>query len=36
MTSDEKDPAWWNEVTKLGWYHIDYSDGVVVQKYGKW
>ena len=36
MTSDEQDSAWWDEVTKLGWFHIDYSDGAIVKKYGKW
>ncbi|KAJ7125784.1 hypothetical protein C8R43DRAFT_1212127 [Mycena crocata] len=34
MTSDEKDPGWWEEVRALGWYSPDHTD--TVELYGRW
>ncbi|KAJ7493293.1 hypothetical protein B0H11DRAFT_2277367 [Mycena galericulata] len=34
MTSDEKDPAWWNAVYQLGWTTPDHSQ--TAERYGAW
>lgn len=34
MTSDEKDPKWWEEVAALGWRHVDHSE--TGEQYGVW
>ncbi|KAF7339343.1 hypothetical protein MSAN_02148100 [Mycena sanguinolenta] len=34
MTSDERDPAWWREVSELGWFTPDHTDTVAL--YGEW
>jgi hypothetical protein len=34
MTSDEREPTWWDEVIKLGWYTVDHSQ--TVELYGDW
>ncbi|KAJ7225380.1 hypothetical protein GGX14DRAFT_511315 [Mycena pura] len=34
VTSDEKDAAWWLEVTKLGWFAPDHTD--TKETYGEW
>lgn len=36
MTSDEKDPAWWDEVTALGWAGMDHDEQRTVERYGRW
>lgn len=38
MTSDERDPEWWEEVRKLGWTWVDHSPQGenTVEKYGRW
>ncbi|CAK5273569.1 unnamed protein product [Mycena citricolor] len=34
MTSDEKDPDWWNEVSGYGWKRLDHSE--TAERYGFW
>ncbi|TFK21604.1 hypothetical protein FA15DRAFT_597574 [Coprinopsis marcescibilis] len=34
MTSDEKDPKWWEEVKERGWYTVDHSQ--TVEQHGSW
>jgi hypothetical protein len=34
MTSDERDPAWWEGVKALGWFSLDHSN--TVELYGPW
>jgi len=34
MTSDERDAAWWREVSELGWFTPDHTDTVAL--YGEW
>lgn len=36
ITSDEQDPAWWDEVRALGWVPIDHDAMRTEQVYGKW
>ncbi|TFK74340.1 hypothetical protein BDN72DRAFT_955949 [Pluteus cervinus] len=36
VTSDEEDPAFWNEVKAQGWKFIDHSEELTVQKFNKW
>jgi len=36
VTSDETDPAWWEEVQSFGWFYINHSSERTVEKYGKW
>ncbi|KAG9018773.1 hypothetical protein FRB90_009777 [Tulasnella sp. 427] len=36
ITSDEKDPAWWDEVKALGWTFFDHEQEETASKYGKW
>lgn len=36
ITSDEKDPAWWDEVQALGWVRIDHDVMRTEEVYGKW
>ncbi|KDQ07958.1 hypothetical protein BOTBODRAFT_88478, partial [Botryobasidium botryosum FD-172 SS1] len=36
MTSDERDPAWWDEVRALGWKFADHAAEQTSGKYGKW
>ncbi|EIN11023.1 hypothetical protein PUNSTDRAFT_85524 [Punctularia strigosozonata HHB-11173 SS5] len=36
MTSDEKDPEWWQDVKKLGWVPIDHAALRTVDMHGKW
>lgn len=36
MTSDEADPAWWDEVAAMGWARMDHEAEQTVEKYGKW
>lgn len=34
MTSDEKNPAWWQAVLREGWYRVDSSE--TVERHGAW
>ncbi|TFK36992.1 hypothetical protein BDQ12DRAFT_686205 [Crucibulum laeve] len=34
MTSDERDPEWWSDVVKMGWFGIDHSK--TVEEHGAW
>ena len=34
MTSDERDPTWWDEVHSLGWLRVNHTD--TVANYGEW
>jgi hypothetical protein len=34
MTSDERDEAWWSEVTDAGWFRLDHLK--TVEEYGHW
>lgn len=34
ITSDEQDPAWWDEVAELGWKSPDHSN--TKAEYGRW
>jgi len=34
MTSDEKDPEWWQGVWKMGWSSLNHTK--IVEKHGKW
>ncbi|KAF8913143.1 hypothetical protein CPB84DRAFT_1812062 [Gymnopilus junonius] len=34
MTSDERNPTWWKDVTAQGWYGLDHSQ--TVELYGGW
>jgi hypothetical protein len=34
ITSDEQDPAWWDDVEAHGWLQVDHSE--TVERYGKW
>jgi len=34
MTSDERDPKWWEEVTGQGWFGLDHSQ--TEELYGPW
>ena len=36
MTSDEMDPAWWDEVTSYGWKKMDHEAMKTEETYGKW
>ncbi|KAH7927278.1 hypothetical protein BV22DRAFT_1045518 [Leucogyrophana mollusca] len=36
MTSDERDPAWWDEVRAQGWSWVDYTAERTEEIYGKW
>ena len=36
VTSDESDPAWWQEVQSYGWAFFDHEKEATVAKYGKW
>ncbi|KZT02434.1 uncharacterized protein LAESUDRAFT_815288 [Laetiporus sulphureus 93-53] len=36
MTSDESDPAWWEEVAAMGWVRIDHDAWETASQYGKW
>ena len=36
ITSDEKDQAWWDEATSLGWVKIDHDAWETEQKHGSW
>ncbi|TFK56646.1 hypothetical protein OE88DRAFT_1730116 [Heliocybe sulcata] len=36
MSSDEKDPAWWDEVAALGWRWLDHEKEQIAEKYGEW
>ncbi|KAG8893832.1 hypothetical protein FRC01_013329 [Tulasnella sp. 417] len=36
VTSDEEDPAWWAEIDKLGWAHIDHKAERTVEKHSRW
>lgn len=36
ITSDEQDPAWWDEVRALGWSFIDHEQQGTTSKHGKW
>jgi hypothetical protein len=36
MTSDEKDPAWWEEVRAQGWHFADHKVEATKEKYGPW
>ena len=35
MTSDEADPAWWSDVTALGWARVDHERMHTVERFGK-
>ncbi|KAL0956952.1 hypothetical protein HGRIS_003053 [Hohenbuehelia grisea] len=34
MTSDEKDPAWWQEVAEQGWYRVNHQK--ITEAHGQW
>jgi hypothetical protein len=34
MTSDERDPEWWDDVQSRGWLRVNHTD--TVQNYGEW
>ncbi|KAF8610173.1 hypothetical protein BDV93DRAFT_517351 [Ceratobasidium sp. AG-I] len=38
VTSDERDPGWWEEIAELGpeWGWVDHAAEKTVEKYGKW
>ncbi|KZT30813.1 hypothetical protein NEOLEDRAFT_1054252 [Neolentinus lepideus HHB14362 ss-1] len=36
MNSDEKDPAWWDEVAALGWTWADHEKERTAELYGQW
>lgn len=36
ITSDEKDPAWWAEVVRLGYRYVDHKKEETIKLYGKW
>ncbi|EIN12872.1 hypothetical protein PUNSTDRAFT_131104 [Punctularia strigosozonata HHB-11173 SS5] len=36
MTSDEKDPAWWADVTSLGWVKMDRTIDEPVERFSAW
>jgi len=36
ITSDEKSPAFWDEVAQLGWTQLNHTTEGTVQKYGLW
>ncbi|KDQ63266.1 hypothetical protein JAAARDRAFT_29285 [Jaapia argillacea MUCL 33604] len=36
MTSDEKDPRWWDDVLAAGWTRVDFKKEAVVETYGNW
>ena len=38
VTSDERDPEWWDEIAELGpeWGWVDHAAEKTVEKYGKW
>lgn len=36
VTSDERDPAWWEQVKAMGWTWIDHEEEKTVETFGKW
>ena len=36
MTSDEKDPAWWDEIRALGWQAVDHDRAKTAEVFGRW
>ena len=36
ITSDEKDPAWWEEVRALGWKTVDHEAANTAEVFGRW
>ena len=36
VTSDEKDPAWWEEVAALGWRTVDHDAAGTAEAFGGW
>lgn len=36
ITSDEKDPAWWEEVRALGWRTLDHEAAGTAEAFGRW
>ncbi|KAI0778374.1 hypothetical protein BD413DRAFT_508781 [Trametes elegans] len=36
ITSDESDPAWWEEVAALGWRTIDHTAAGTAEVFGRW
>ena len=36
ITSDESDPAWWDEVKAMGWKTIDHVGLGTEEAFGKW
>ena len=36
ITSDEKDPAWWDEVKSLGWKTVDHDGARTAEVFGRW
>lgn len=36
MTSDERDPAWWESVRELGWKRIDHGKMGTVKTFNLW
>ncbi|PCH33956.1 hypothetical protein WOLCODRAFT_61728 [Wolfiporia cocos MD-104 SS10] len=36
VTSDEADPAWWDEIAAHGWVKIDHDAWQTAQTYGRW
>lgn len=36
VTSDEKDPNWWAEITQRGWSYVDHTGEQTVKKLGRW
>lgn len=36
ITSDESDPDWWAQITKLGWKIVDHEREQTVEKFSHW
>ena len=36
ISSDEKDPAWWDQIKALGWRTIDHDAMRTAEVYGRW
>ena len=36
LTSDEKDPAWWDEIHGLGWRTVDHAAARTSEVFGRW
>ncbi len=36
ITSDEKDPAWWDQIKALGWKTVDHDAFRTAEVFGRW